>query len=174
MMTYEEFVEKECHLCGSQRCYGVDYCGKYKTEVLGEKDPMWEVYEVIHTPEKTGAAMKHISELMDKHRAEHPEVYIADAEYESAAEEAHDNLVRSLVEAGGEIRELRTLLIEAKDALLYMLLLHKAQDPRYNHEKVVPALYVLQSEPDKWTPERVDEVFKKIFDYLEQEEDDGT
>ena len=117
MMTYEEFVEKECNLCGSQRCYGVDYCGKYKTEVLGEKDPMWEVYEVIHTPEKTGAAMKHISELMDKHRAERPEVYIADAEYEPAAEEAHDELVRSLVEAGLKICEARELLTRSLEQL---------------------------------------------------------
>ena len=30
-------------------------------------------------PEKTGAAMKHLSELMDKSRTEHPEFYIADA-----------------------------------------------------------------------------------------------
>ena len=148
------------------------------------------VEECIHTPEKTGAAMKHISELMDKHRAEHPEFYIVnaktgenrgsvvidpyDAECEAAAQEAHDNLIHSLIEAGGEIREAKELLREAKDALLYMLILHKAQDPRCNQEKVVPALYMLQSGPDKWTPERVDEVFKKVFDYLEQEEDNGT
>lgn len=30
-----------------------------------------------------------------------------DREYEAAAQEAHDNLVHSLVEAGGEIRELK-------------------------------------------------------------------
>ena len=158
------------------------------------------IEEYIHTPEKTGAAMKHISELMDKHRAEHPEVYEVnvetdkyadlgfgenwvsespempdeDREIAEAAQEIHENLVRSLVEAGGEIREAKELLNEAKDALLYMLILHKAQDPRCNQEKVVPALYMLQSEPDKWTPERADEVFKKIFDYLEQEEDNGT
>jgi hypothetical protein len=70
--------------------------------------------------------------------------------------------------------EAKELLNEAKDALLYMLILHKAQDPRYNQEKIIPALYMLQSEPDKWTPERADEVFKKIFDYLVQEEDNGT
>ena len=99
---------------------------------------------------------------------------VSDEEYESAAEEAHDNLVRSLIEAGGEIRELKEMLHEVKDALLYMLILHKAQDPRCNQEKIVPALYMLQSEPDKWTPERADEVFKKVFDYLEQEENDGT
>ena len=33
-----------------------------------------------------------------------------DTELEAAAEEAHDNLVRSLVEAGGTIREARELL----------------------------------------------------------------
>jgi type I restriction-modification system DNA methylase subunit len=99
---------------------------------------------------------------------------ISDEEYESAAEEAYDNLVRSLVEAGGEIRELKEVLREAKDALLYMLILHKAQDPRCNQEKVVPALYMLQSGPDKWTPERADKVFKKVFDYLEKEENNGA
>lgn len=93
-----------------------------------------------------------------------------DKEYEAAAQEAHDNLIRSLIEAGGEIRELKAILRDAKDALLYMLILHKAQDPRCNQEKVVPALYMLQSGPDKWTPERADGVFRKIFDYLEQEE----
>ena len=99
---------------------------------------------------------------------------VSDEEYEAAAEEAHDNLVRSLIEAGGEIRELKELLREAKDALLYMLILRKAQDPRCNQEKVVPALYMLQSGPDRWTPERADEVFRKVFDYLVQEEDNGT
>lgn len=103
-----------------------------------------------------------------------PEDDISDEELEAAAQEVHDNLVRSLVEAGGEIRELKAMLHEAKDALLYMLILHKAQDPRCNQEKVVPALFMLQSEPNKWTPERADEVFKNIFDYLEQEEDNGT
>lgn len=97
-----------------------------------------------------------------------------DPEAEEARQEAHGNLIRSLIEAGGEIRELKEILREAKDALLYMLILHKAQDPRCNQEKVVPALYMLQSGPDKWTPERADKVFKKVFDYLEQEEDNGT
>lgn len=164
MMTHDEFVEKECRLCGTQRCYGVDYCGKYKTEVLGEEDPMRAVYEVIHNSTSNndlGFGENWVSES--------PEMPDEDREAAEAAQEAYDNLIRSLVEAGGEIREARELLREAKDALLYMLILHKAQDPRYNQEKVVPALYMLQSEPDKWTPERADEVFKKIFDYLEKE-----
>lgn len=111
---------------------------------------------------------KAYKDYMDEYRTDDDD--ISDEEYETAAEEAHDNLVRSLIEAGGEIRELKEILREAKDALLYMLILYKAQDPRCNQEKVVPALYMLQSEPDKWTPERADEVFKKIFDYLEQED----
>lgn len=99
---------------------------------------------------------------------------ISDEELEAAAQEAHDNLVRSLIGAGGEIRELKEMLREAQEALLYMLILHKAQDLRCNQEKVVSALFVLQSEPDKWTPERAEEVFKKIFDYLKQEENNGS
>ena len=45
---------------------------------------------------------------------------VSDAEYESAAEEAHDNLVRSLIEAGGEIREARELLTRSLE-MLYIL-----------------------------------------------------
>ena len=106
------------------------------------------IEECIHTPEKTGAAMKHISELMDKHRAEHPEVYavnvetddydpytgkyafvspdsdVSDEELEAAAQEVHDNLVRSLIEAGGEIRELndekRRLIFALKEAVTWL------------------------------------------------------
>lgn len=115
---------------------------------------------------------KAYKDYMDEYRAEDDD--ISDEELEAAAQETHDELVRSLIEAGGEIRELKEILREAKDALLYMLILHKAQDPRCNQEKVVPALYMLQSGSDKWTPERADEVFRKIFDYLEQEEDDGA
>lgn len=43
-----------------------------------------------------------------------------DAELEAAAEEAHDNLVRSLVEAGGTIREARELLTRSLE-WLYIL-----------------------------------------------------
>ena len=45
---------------------------------------------------------------------------ISDEEYEVAAQEAHDELVRSLVEAGGEIREAKELLAR----LLKMLYLY--------------------------------------------------
>ena len=38
---------------------------------------------------------------------------LTDEEYVAITEEAHDNLVHSLVEAGGEIRELRELLARA-------------------------------------------------------------
>ena len=108
------------------------------------------IEEYIHTPEKTGAAMKHISELMDKHRAEHPEVYEVnveadkyadlgfgenwvsespempdeDRELAEAAQEAYDNLVRSLIEAGGEIDSLkndkRRLVYALKEAVTWL------------------------------------------------------
>ena len=45
---------------------------------------------------------------------------ISDEEYEAAAEEAHDNLIRSLVEAGGEIREAKELLARSLE-MLYLL-----------------------------------------------------
>ena len=45
---------------------------------------------------------------------------LTDEEYDAIAEEAHDNLVRSLVEAGGEIRELRELLTRAYEQLMLL------------------------------------------------------
>ena len=44
----------------------------------------------------------------------------SDEELEEAAQEAHDNLVRSLVEAGGEIRVLRELLTRTYEQLLLL------------------------------------------------------
>lgn len=48
------------------------------------------------------------------------ELDLTDEGYDAVAEEAHDNLVRSLVEAGGEIRELRELLARAYEQLLLL------------------------------------------------------
>lgn len=36
-MTKEEFVKEYCTLCGTQRCYGEEYCGKYRELVLNEQ-----------------------------------------------------------------------------------------------------------------------------------------
>ena len=36
-MTKEEFIEQECRLCGTQRCYGEEYCGKYQRMVIEGK-----------------------------------------------------------------------------------------------------------------------------------------
>ena len=33
-MTREEFIEQECKMCGTQRCYGEEYCGEYQRKVL--------------------------------------------------------------------------------------------------------------------------------------------
>ena len=119
MMTHDEFVEKECRLCGTQRCYGVDYCGKYKTEVLGEEDPIQAVYEVIHNSKSNndlGVGENWVSES--------PEMPDEDRELAEAAQEAHDELVRSLVEAGGEIRELKDdkkrLIFALKEAVTWL------------------------------------------------------
>jgi hypothetical protein len=60
---------------------------------------------------------KAYKDYMDEYRTDDD---INDEEYESAAEEAHDELVRSLVEAGGEIRDAKTLLVRALDQL-YLL-----------------------------------------------------
>ena len=45
---------------------------------------------------------------------------LADEEYDAITEEVHDNLVRSLIEAGDEIRELRELLARAYEQLMLL------------------------------------------------------
>jgi hypothetical protein len=45
---------------------------------------------------------------------------VSDEEYNVAAQEAHDNLIRSLVEASGEAHKARELLVRALDQL-YLL-----------------------------------------------------
>lgn len=45
---------------------------------------------------------------------------LTDEECTSISEEVHNNLVRSLIEAGGEIRELRSLLTRAYEQLLLL------------------------------------------------------
>ena len=54
------------------------------------------------------------------HISESPEMPDEDKELAIAAQEAHDNLIRSLVEAGGEIREARELLTRSLE-WLYIL-----------------------------------------------------
>ncbi len=53
-MTKEEFIEQECTLCGTQRCYGEEYCGKYQRMVLEEPEPA----EKIIWPDATGYALR--------------------------------------------------------------------------------------------------------------------
>lgn len=92
----------------------------------------------------------------------------SDAECKDAAQEAHDNLVRSLIDAGGEIRELKEMLREAKDALLYMLVLHDSTHG-HNMQEAVQILYHLQSD-NRWNVQKAKEVLKKISEYCEQED----
>jgi hypothetical protein len=91
---------------------------------------------------------------------------ISDEECEVAAQEAHDELVRSLVEAGGEIRELKAMLREVKDALLYMLVLHDSTHG-HNMQEAVQILYHLQSD-NRWNVQQAKEVLKKISEYCEE------
>ena len=42
-MTDKEFEEQYCHNCGTQRCYGVEYCGLYQRFVLRQDDPLDEI-----------------------------------------------------------------------------------------------------------------------------------
>ena len=96
-----------------------------------------------------------------------PNEDVDDEEYEDAAQEAHDELIRSLIEAGDEIRELKEMLRNAKDALLYMLVLHDAAHG-HNMREAVQLLYHLQSD-NPWNVQKAKEALKKISDYIEQE-----
>ena len=42
-MTHEEFIEQHCTLCGSQRCYGEEYCGLYQRYVLGQNSELDQI-----------------------------------------------------------------------------------------------------------------------------------
>lgn len=108
---------------------------------------------------------KAYKDYMDEYRTDDD---VSDEEYEAAAQEAHDELVRSLVEAGGEIRELKAMLREAKDALFYMLVLHDSSHGR-NMREAVQILYHLQSD-NCWNVRKAREALKKISEYCEQED----
>ena len=100
--------------------------------------------------------------------SESPEMSDEDREIAEAAQEAHDNLIRSLVEAGGEICELKTMLCDAKNALLYMLVLHDSTHG-HNMQEAVQILYHLQSD-NRWNVQKAKKTLKKISDYLERED----
>ena len=75
----------------------------------------------------------------------------SDAEYEAAAEETHDNLVRSLIEAGGEIDSLkndkRRLVYALNETVKWLnyFLTHNRDDVYYDeaHEARWRAEYLL-------------------------------
>jgi hypothetical protein len=76
---------------------------------------------------------------------------ISDEEYEAAAQETYDELVRSLIEAGGEIRELndekRRLIFALKEAVEWLdyFLTTERDDIYYDeaHEARCRAEYLL-------------------------------
>lgn len=80
---------------------------------------------------------------MNKYKADDD---LTDEECDELAQESSDNLVRSCIEAGGEIRELRRLLTIAKDDLLYLLI----DDKGYRQEL------------------KVEQDLKEISEYLER------
>lgn len=53
-MTREEFYQKNCLMCGSQRCYGDDEsistCGRYEGDIEGieKKESLQELLEKIN------------------------------------------------------------------------------------------------------------------------------
>lgn len=57
-MTREEFYQKNCLMCGSQRCYGDDEsistCGRYEGDIEGieKKESLQELLERINREAK--------------------------------------------------------------------------------------------------------------------------
>ena len=57
-MTREEFYQKNCLMCGSQRCYGDDEsistCGRYEGDIEGieKKESLQELLEKINKEAK--------------------------------------------------------------------------------------------------------------------------
>ena len=39
-MTHKDFLDQYCTMCGTQRCYGEDYCGLYQRYVLGQNSEL--------------------------------------------------------------------------------------------------------------------------------------
>lgn len=57
-MTREEFIEQKCQYCGSQRCYGEEYCDEYQRKV--NRIPL------TFTPEEVKQSLKDVGiELVD-------------------------------------------------------------------------------------------------------------
>ena len=62
-MTHEEFLDQFCTMCGTQRCYGEEYCGLYQRYVLGQDSEldkiMWAAKQqlVIHRLSEDAAAV---------------------------------------------------------------------------------------------------------------------
>ena len=137
-MTHEEFLEKECMNCGTQRCYGVEYCHHYKKLVKGEDStelhPMAKMQRVAKQQILLRKAI-HDEELGlgEEDASESAEMSDEDKEFALAAQEAHDNMVRGLIEAGAE----NHALVEDRNRLIGAL------------KKAVEWLnYFIRTEPD--------------------------
>ena len=78
--------------------------------------------EVKHSLEDVGIELVdgEINIVKPKLFEDADERYLTDEECDAIAKEAYDNLVHSLIEAGGEIRELRQLLMRSYEQLLLL------------------------------------------------------
>lgn len=118
MMTHDEFIEQECRLCGSQRCYGEEYCGKYQKMVNGQNPTSAHPMDLMMRAARQQLILREA--LHDEYKGTRRNLSIlddacdlTDEEYDAIAEEVHDNTVRYLIEANSEISELRELLVRA-------------------------------------------------------------
>jgi hypothetical protein len=67
-MTREEFIEKHCRLCGSQRCYGEEYCAEYQEKVMEVPNEFREM--LSNKPETLPTNRQWLESLTDKQLAE--------------------------------------------------------------------------------------------------------
>ena len=67
-MTREEFIEQHCRLCGTQRCYGEEYCAEYQEKVMGVPNKFREMFS--NKPNTLPTNREWLASLTDKQLAQ--------------------------------------------------------------------------------------------------------
>ena len=67
-MTREDFIEQYCRLCGSQRCYGEEYCTEYQEKVMGVPNEFRKM--LSNKPEAFPTNRQWLESLTDQQLAE--------------------------------------------------------------------------------------------------------
>ena len=67
-MTHEEFIEQHCRLCGTQRCYGEEYCAEYQEKVMVVPNKFREMFS--NKPKALPTNREWLESLTDQQLAE--------------------------------------------------------------------------------------------------------